>query len=108
MPVRVEQHLHLDVARAVQRLLDQQIAAAERGLGLAASFDERRGKILTSIDTTHAAAAAPGRRLDQQRHPELRGRAFELRVGETTAVDAGHAGYARPGLPPPWPPPCRP
>ena len=44
--VGVEQHLHLDVARAVQRLLDQQIAAAERGFGFAASFGERRGEIL--------------------------------------------------------------
>ena len=88
--VRVGQHLHLDVPRALDEPLEQQRVVAERRRGHAAGGGERVGQLVGARDDLHALAAAARRRLDQQREARLRGRRGDLGVG--------HPGRAEPGI----------
>ena len=62
--VRVAEHLDLDVARPLDRLLEVDRAVAERRRRLAARAVERGGELGLARDQAHALAAAAGRRLD--------------------------------------------
>src|SRR5439155_291915 len=62
LPVAVAQHLHLDVPRAAEKLLDVHPPVTEGGLRLACGGGERRCELVLARDRPHAlAAAAPGR-----------------------------------------------
>ena len=80
MAVRVAQQLHLDVLGAADELLEEDVGAAEGGLGLAAGLVERRVELLGRLDDPHAAAAAPHRRLDDHRIAQGLGRLLGLRA----------------------------
>ncbi len=71
--VGVGQDLHLDVARVEHRLLEVQRRVTERGLGLAAGGLDGLGQRGEIGDAPHAAAAAAGHRLDEQRKLHRRG-----------------------------------
>ena len=62
----VGQHLHLDVAGALDGLLDEDGGVAERALGLAHRGLERLVQALDGIDAAHSAPAAAGDRLDEE------------------------------------------
>ena len=82
--VRIAQDLHLDVARALDVALVDEPAVAEGGLGLARRGLDRRDELAGIAHHAHAAAAAAGARLDEQRVADL------VRVGA-----ARHDGHAR-------------
>jgi len=65
--VHVGQNLELDMARAVQQLLQIHGAVAESGLGLAVRGGQRRVQLRLLADDAHPLAAAARRRLDHQR-----------------------------------------
>ena len=63
--VRVGEDLDLDVARAVDELLEVDAGVLERGLGLVAGRLERADEVGLVAADPHPLAAAAGRRLDQ-------------------------------------------
>ena len=63
----VGEHLHFDVARPRQILLDQHPVVAEAAGRLALARSERRREIFAALDHPHALAAAARARLDQHR-----------------------------------------
>ena len=65
--VRVAEHLHLDVPRPVDHLLQQDAGIAECCLGLALRALERRRETGRVLDQAHAAPAAAGHGLDHHR-----------------------------------------
>ncbi len=95
--LRVAEHLHLDVARRDERLLEVEVAVAERGLRLGGRGLEGVVELGRVGDEPHPLAAAAGRRLQQHRVAELGGRG--PRLGERRrAVGAGderHVGGAQ-------------
>ncbi len=92
LPCCVGDHLRLDVARLVQVALDEALAAAERGDGLAGRRLEQLGDLLDGAGHLHAAATAAERRLDRDRHAVLLGEGDHL-VGVLDRV--GGAGHQR-------------
>ncbi len=82
--VRVAQDLHLDVARALDVALVDEAAVAERRLRLARRGLDRRRELAGLAHDAHAAAAAAGARLDEQRIADL--------VGVGAARHDRHAG----------------
>ena len=87
--VRVGEHLHLDVARALDQALDQQRAVAERGARLAPRGGERLRQLRGRAHDPHALAAAAGGGLDHQREADGAGRLRrELLVGRV--LERGH------------------
>ena len=84
--VRVAEQLDLDVARALDVALGEDAVIAERGLRLAPRRLERVFELLARAHDAHAAPAAAGRRLQEQREPEL------VRLA---ALDDRHARLAR-------------
>ncbi len=93
--VPVGEHLHLDVAGALQVALDQDAAVAERGLGLAAGGGERVVELRRGADHAHPLAAAARQRLDDHGEAVAAGEGGDLLAGEVAAVDARHDGDAR-------------
>ena len=69
--VRVGQALGLDVARLVEVALDEALAAAEGGDGLADGRVEQLGDLLEGAGDLEAAAAAAEGRLDRDRQAVL-------------------------------------
>ena len=67
----VEQELDLDVARPLEESLEDDSIVAECGLRLATRTRQRLVELGEVADDPHALAAAPGRRLDEQRSPDL-------------------------------------
>ena len=59
--VRVAQHLHLDVARADDRLLDVDAIVAEGALRLVPRGARRGADVPLGLDEAHSLAAAAGR-----------------------------------------------
>ena len=78
----VGEDLHLDVPRLDDRLLDEHGRVAERGVALAHAGLDRLAQVPGVVDPAHAAAAATGDRLHEQRvaHP-LAGRDQLVGVG---------------------------
>jgi hypothetical protein len=99
--VAVAGELHLDVARRADQLFEQHPVVAEAGQGLGAGQRQGRGKFSRVGDAAHAAPAAAGTGLDQQRKADaFRGR-DQRRVGLVGLVIAGHhrhPGRYRDGL----------
>src|SRR5205823_1237100 len=67
LAARVAEQLHLDVARALDVALAENGRVAERGLGLAPCRRERLVELRRLADDPHAAPAAAGRGLDEER-----------------------------------------
>ena len=70
-PVRVGEHLELDVACFGQEFLDEQVPVAKAGLGLTPRCLEGRREHDRIIDAPHAPAAAGGACFDQYRVADL-------------------------------------
>ena len=69
--MRVGEQLDLDVARPLDVALAEDAVVAERGLRLAPRRLDRVLELVRLADDPHPAAAASGRRLDEQREAEL-------------------------------------
>ena len=94
-PGRVAEELDLDVARRDDLALEVDGAVAEGGRGLARAGDERRGQLVRGDDTAHAAAAAAGRGLDQER--EADGRPPRRAIAASWSGPVDWAGSSVPG-----------
>ena len=68
--VRVGEHLHLDVPRIDDQLLDVDVRVREVGLPLPPGALERLLGLRRVVHFLHALAAAAGRRLDQEREAD--------------------------------------
>ena len=90
--VHVGDDLGFDVARLVQVALDEALAAAERGDGLAGGRVEQLGDLLDGAGHLHAAPAAAERGLDRDGDAVLLGELDDL-VGVLDRV--GGAGHQR-------------
>ncbi len=66
----IGQHLNFDMARAIDKPLQVDIAIAKRRLGFRLRQRQRAHEIGLVPDDPHAAATAAGDRLDQQRIPD--------------------------------------
>ncbi len=84
----VAEHLHLDVVRVDDRLLEVQPGVAERGPGLGRGGVEQPLEIVGMLDEAHAAPSPARRRLQQHGvagrlgHARGLGRARQSRPGE--------------------------
>ena len=74
----VGEDLHLDVPRAAYGLLNEGSRVAERAFCLAHGRGQGFPKHLRVIDSTHAAAAAPGNCLDEHGEADLFGAGHQL------------------------------
>jgi hypothetical protein len=93
--VRVAEHLHFDVTRPRQVLLDQHAIVAEAARGLALARRERRREVLRALDHAHALAAAARARLEQHRVADPVGFAMQMGRRLVVAVIAGHERHRR-------------
>ena len=91
--VPVGEHLHFDVARMRQVLLEKHAAVAESGLGLARRRRERLGEARLRLDQAHPAAAAARRRFDDQRKSDPRRKL--LRAALVDRLEPRHYRNAR-------------
>ena len=89
VPVRVGEHLHLDVARILEIPLDVHRGVGEVRLPLALGGLERLHGLAGRPHDLHALAAAAGRRLDDQRIADL------LADGDDLVRRADGVGRAR-------------
>ena len=71
MPLRITEHLHLDVAWSVDEPLDEEAIVAEGCQGLASRTGDGRLDVLPAADDAHALATAAGSRLEQGRPADL-------------------------------------
>jgi hypothetical protein len=95
--VGVGEHLRLDVARLVQVALDEALAAAERGRGLAHRRVVQLGDLLLGAGDLHAAPPAAERGLDRHGQAVLAGEGEHLVGAGHRVVRAGHERRARAG-----------
>ena len=96
-PWAVGQDLHLDVPRTADGLLDERRRIAEGALGLAHRGLDRLPQPGRVVDPAHAAAAAAGDRLDEDRKADLLGAGDQLvevgrRRGRSQRRDPGGPG----------------
>jgi len=92
----VAEHLDLDMARALEIFFQVDGVVAEGRLGLGAGGRQRGGEFVLAVRDLHAAAAAAGGGLDQDRKADLAGDRECLGVGRDAAVGAGHDRNAEP------------
>ncbi|CDZ89351.1 Choline dehydrogenase [Rhodococcus ruber] len=91
--VLVGDDLRLDVAGLVEVLLDEALAAAEGGDGLAGRGLEQLGDLLDGVRDLHAAAATAEGRLDRDRHAVLLRELHDLvGIGDGVLGARGHRG----------------
>ncbi len=90
----VTEHLHLDMARRGDQLLDQEAVVAEGRGRLAPRAGDGFLELAGRGDGAHAPASASCRRLDQHRIAEAIGGRRERREGLILAVIAGHHRHA--------------
>jgi len=94
LPVVVGQHLDLDVARALDELLEVDGVVAEARGGLGARRAVGLGQLLGAAHQAHSLAAAARRRLEHHRVADLLGGAARrVHVGQRIMAP-GHHGYA--------------
>ena len=92
----VAEHLDLDVPRPAQVLFHEHPVITERARCFAPCGREGLREPLGPLDHPHALAAAAGRRLDQHRPADRRGRLGEARGVLILAMVARHQRHARP------------
>ncbi len=105
--VLVGEDLHLDMAGALDQLLEIDLVAAEGGLGLAprrVDVVEETGLV---ADHPHAAAAAAPRRLEHQRVADLGGELRHFRQARAAAARSPASPARRPRRRGCAPTPCR-
>src|SRR5215212_10128035 len=86
--VLIGKDLNLDMAGAANRLLDERGRVAERAFGLAHSRADRFAQSLWIVDPEHAAAAAAGYRLHEDREADV------MRIGyQLLQVGRGRGGF---------------
>ena len=90
----VAEHLDLDVARLLEIFLDIDRVVAESSLGLGLGGLERVEEIVLVARHLHAASAAAGSRLDDDRIADVLGDLPGLGLVGDAALGAGHAGDA--------------
>ncbi len=90
----VAHHLHLDVVRVDDDLLQVQPAVAERRLGLGRGRRVGRLELRRLGDRAHAAPAAARGRLEQHRIADLAGDPAGLVHAGQAALGAGHERHA--------------
>ena len=96
VPVRVGQHLHLDVARPLDEALEHHRVVAEGRARLAPRRrPARAAKSAARAHDAHALAAAAARGLDHHRPADAAGLGRERRVVLVVAVVARHAPARR-------------
>ena len=78
VPVRVREHLHLDVPRILQVALDVDVGVREVRLALAARGFERTLRVLRPAYDPETLPAAACGRLDRDRPTKLVGHAHDL------------------------------
>ena len=86
--VAISQNLHLDVAGLLDEALEKERVIAERGTGHAPSRVESTGNSIGLAHDRHALATATGRRLDQQREPDLGSSSHQIVVRHTRLSNA--------------------
>ena len=94
--VLVGEDLHLDVAGALDQLLEIDLVAAEGGLGLAPGGVDVVEEARLVADDPHAAAAAAPRRLEHQRIADLAGDAWPPRRARAAAARSPASPARRP------------
>ena len=94
MAGRVGEDLHLDVPGTHDGLLEEDACVAEGGAGLAHRLGDRRRQLCGRLDAPHAAAAAAGDGLDEDREADV-GRLRD----ELVDVVGRLASSAAPGTP---------
>ena len=92
--VTVGEHLHFDVTRARDVLLDQHAIVAEAGGCFAPAGRQRCREVRCALDLAHAFAAAAGDRLDQHRKADRRGLFLQASCVLIVAQIAGRHGHA--------------
>ena len=88
--VAVAEHLDLDMTRRLQIFLEIERVVAERRLGFGARGRQGRSQFRLRARHLHAPPAAAGRRLDQQRKPEVRRQPGGLLLGSDGRFRARH------------------
>jgi hypothetical protein len=92
--MRVAQHLHLDMAGALDQLFQIDLVLAEGGLGLALGLGHLAGEIFLGADGAHAApAAAPGG-LEHDRIADLGGHLLDRVHVVGQRLGGRHDGHA--------------
>ena len=86
----VGQHLHFDVARLLEIFLHVHGIIGERRLGFGARRRQGELQVRRLVRHLHAASAAAGRRLDDNRIADLGGDARSVFVRADFAVRSGH------------------
>ena len=94
-PVLVAEDLELDMAWRFDVLLEVHIADAERRFGFTLRRLEGMRQLAHGSHDAHAAAAAAGRRLDDDRIADLLGRLDRLVLGLDRSVGARQDRHAR-------------
>ena len=89
--ILVAEDLHLDVAGALDHLLEIALAIAEGGLRLAAAFQHLGGEFVGPGDRAHAAPATAPAGLQHQRIAD--GRCLACRVGHVVAQHLGRRDH---------------
>src|SRR5262249_3868088 len=91
--VLVAEELDLDMPRLLQVFLEENAAVLERGLGFLARRLEPGDEAVVVASNAHAAAAATGRGLDQDRVADVPGDAERLILGGGQPVRTGDQRY---------------
>jgi hypothetical protein len=93
-PVRVGEHLDLDVAGADHALLEDQLTGTEGARRFRPRRGECGGQLFLGRHETHAASAASGRGLDHYRKADALGLTRQRGVGLIAALVARHTWHA--------------
>ena len=89
----IGQDLNLDVARAIDELLEVDARVLERGLGLVASRLQCAGEVGLVAAHSHPLAAPSRGRLDQDGVADRTGKAQRLGIAGNGSLGPGHAGH---------------
>ena len=93
----IREDLHLDVARGVDEMLEEQRVVAERGGGLAAGPLQRGRQLRRLGHAMHPLATATRTGLDENREPDVGCRGDEVVVGQAGARQTRHHRHVASG-----------
>src|SRR5207237_1340512 len=92
--VGISQHLELDVARALQKFFQVEIALAKSGGGLGLGCAKKVGQFVVATDNAHAAAASARGRLHYDGIANLAGEFLSFSFRSDYPLGAGEDGNA--------------
>ena len=93
--MRIGKHLNLDVTAVVNQALQHQCAVAKRALRFTARAFNSLLQLGTGAHQTHAAPAAPGNRLDQERIAQFLCLGHQSGIALIRPQIAGRTGHTR-------------